>query len=466
MAHTRIKFGTSGWRAILSDEFTFENVRRVLNAIVLYLQKEHLAGRPVIVGSDTRFLSDTFRNLAAEHLSQQGIPVLCTDRDCPTPVLSFYIRRKELAGGINFTASHNPAEYQGIKFSPASGAPAPPDVTQAIETLIDAPVAPSPAAAVIEPVDPREEYFDELHKFLDVDMIRSAGLRVACDVLYGAGRGYLDELMMRAGADVFTLHNYVNPLFGGRRPEPAPENLEEMTAAVREHALDLGLSTDGDADRFGIIDRDGTYYNPNQVLCLLSWHLLKNRKRTGRIVRTVATTGYLDRIAAHFDTEIVEVPVGFKFIGPLIIEGNVLLGGEESGGLSVGGHVPEKDGILACGLVAELVATEKKSLGETWKDIESVIGPVWTDRVDLTLTDVKKEHVLSTLAGTSKEEFLGRTVTRFNGTDGYKFAFGPSEWVLVRPSGTEPIVRCYVESDTAENGESLKQELVAWLQEC
>jgi phosphoglucomutase len=466
MAHTQIKFGTSGWRAILSDEFTFENVRRVLNAIILYLRSMNLDDRPVIVGSDTRFLSDTLRNLAAEHLAKHGIPVLCTDRDCPTPVISFYIRKKGLAGGINFTASHNPAEYQGIKFSPANGAPAPPEITQAIETLIDAPVNPAQAPAAIETVDPSEEYFEELKKFLDFKVIRSAGLRVACDVLYGAGRGYLDELMMRAGSDVTTLHNYINPSFGGRRPEPAPENLEEMTAAIRENGLDLGLSTDGDADRFGIIDCDGTYYNPNQVLCLLSWHLLKNRKCTGRIVRTVATTGYLDRIAAHFDTEIVEVPVGFKFIGPLIIEGGILLGGEESGGLSVGGHVPEKDGILACGLVAELVATEKKSLGETWKDIESVIGPVWTDRVDLTLTDAKKEHVLSTLADTSKEEFIGRAVTRFNGTDGYKFAFGPSEWVLVRPSGTEPIVRCYIESDTAENGEALKQSLVGWLQEC
>ena len=466
MADAVIKFGTSGWRAILSDEFTFENVERVLDAVVLYLRNEKLADKAVMVGSDTRFLSATFRELASKHLARNGIDVLCTDRDCPTPVIAYYIRKKGLAGGINFTASHNPAEYQGIKFSPQNGAPAPPEVTNAIEALVDMPVEPVSCAGTIEMVDPREEYFEELATLIDFDTMRSAGLRVACDVLYGAGRGYLDEVMKRAGAEVFAVHDYINPSFGGRRPEPAPENLEEMKAVVKENGLDLGLSTDGDADRFGIIDRDGKYYNPNQVLCLLSWHFLKNRKQTGRIVRTVATTGYLDRIAGHFDTEIVEVPVGFKYIGPLIIDGTVLLGGEESGGLSIGGHIPEKDGILACALVAELVAAEKKSLGEIWKDIEAVIGPVWTDRADLTLTDEKKEKVLATLAGISKETFLGRTVERFNDMDGFKFVFGPSEWVLVRPSGTEPIVRCYVESETAEAGEALKNELVSYLQEC
>ena len=466
MTQATIKFGTSGWRAILSDEFTFANVTRVLNAIILYLRENGLTDQAVMVGSDTRFMSDKFREYASEHFARHGINVLCTDRDCPTPVISFYIRKNKLAGGINFTASHNPAEYQGIKFSPANGAPAPPEVTARIEALIDAEVAPADRQGTIKMIDPREDYFTELQTFLDFETLKKAELKVACDVLYGAGRGYLDEMMRRAGAEVSCLHDYINPSFGGRRPEPAPENLEELTAMVKEKGLNLGLSTDGDADRFGIVDGDGTFYNANNVLCLVAWHLLKNRKKSGKIVRTVATTGYLDRIAGYFDTSIIEVPVGFKYIGPLIDGGGVILGGEESGGLSIGGHIPEKDGILACGLVAELVAFEGKSLGAIWKDIETAIGPIWSDRIDLELTHQKKDAILSALAAQDTSEFIGRPVQQFNGVDGYKFVFGAADWVLIRPSGTEPIIRCYFESSDAEQGERMKQTLLKFIEAC
>jgi phosphoglucomutase len=459
MGGCTIKFGTSGWRAILSDEFTFANVRRVLDAVVAYLRRENATDAPVIVGSDARFMAAQFRQCAAEHLAAAGIDVLLTTRDCPTPVIAFVVRQKGLVGGINFTASHNPPEYQGIKFSDSHGAPADPSVTKAIERLIDAPLEASRREGTIRQIDPREDYFAELARFIDVQALRARPLRVACDVLYGAGRGYLDEVLRRAGAEVTVLHDWENPLFGGRRPEPAPENLEQLIATVKEQDLDLGLSTDGDADRFGVVDKGGVFYNANQVLCLVAWHLWRNRGKRGRIVRSVATTGYLDRIAAHLGTELVEVPVGFKYIAPLVEEGNVLVGGEESGGLTIGGHVPEKDGILACTLLAELVAMSGKTLGDTWQEIESAIGPVWTTRVDLTLTPEQKEAVLAALAAAPKDTFLERPVTAFNGVDGFKFTFSDAEWVLVRPSGTEPIVRCYIESDSEAHGTRLSQQL-------
>ena len=456
---TKIKFGTAGWRAILSDEFTFENVKRVLDAIILYVRNEGI-NRPVVVGSDTRFLAKQFREMTAEHLAKNGIDVLLTNRDCPTPVISFIIRNEKLAGGINFTASHNPPEYQGIKFSPADGALADTETTKLIESMIDQPVEPSNRRGVISWINPIEDYLTEVSQFFNFDIIRTANLKIAYDALYGTGRGYLDEILRRAGAEVTVIHDNLNPLFGGRRPEPSPENLEELISLVKENDFNLGVSTDGDADRFGIIDSDGTFFEANKILCLVAWHQFRNKKKTGRIVRNVATTTFLDRIADYFGVELVEVPVGFKNIGPFILDGNVLVGGEESAGLTIGGHVPDKDGILACSLVAELIAAENKTLKEIWNDIEQAVGTGWNDRVDLELTNEKKIEILDRLEKHSKEEFLDKKVLKFNGIDGYKFTFSPSEWVLVRPSGTEPIVRCYMESDTSENGEKLKTDLM------
>jgi len=459
---TKIKFGTAGWRAILSDEFTFDNVKRVLNAIILYLRNEGI-NKPVVVGSDTRFLAKQFREMTAEHFANNGFDVLLTNRDCPTPVISFVIIDNELAGGINFTASHNPPEYQGIKFSPADGALADTKTTKTIEAMIDQPVEPSSKRGVITENDPIEDYLKTISEFLDFEMIKNANLKIAFDALYGTGRGYLDEILKRAGADVTVIHDNLNPLFGGRRPEPSPENLEELISLVKNNDFNLGLSTDGDADRFGVIDSDGTFFEANKVLCLIAWHQFRNKKKTGRIVRNVATTTYLDRIADYFGVELIEVPVGFKNIGPLILEGNVLVGGEESAGLTIGGHVPDKDGILACALIAELIAMENKTLKEIWGDIEKAVGTGWNDRVDLELNNEQKTEILNKLEEQSKEEFMGRKVLKFNGIDGYKFTFSPAEWVLVRPSGTEPIIRCYMESDTSENGEKLKKDLMEFV---
>ena len=383
MSKAKIKFGTSGWRAILAEDFTFENAARVVDAIILYLRSTGRSDLSVVVGSDARFLGKEFRERTAKQLAKAGINVYCTERDCPTPVLSFCVRSMGLDGAINYTASHNPAEYQGLKFSVEHGEGAGTEVTKFIEQHIDQPVAPAEKEGKIVMLDPREPYFAELTKLVDLEAIKKANLKVACDVLYGTGREYLDEMLRRAGTEVTALHNWVNPSFGGRRPEPAAENMPELIKMVKEGPYALGLGTDGDADRFGIVDSDGTFYNANQVLCLVSWHLAKNRGLKGAIVRSVATTGYLDRLAKYLGAELIEVPVGFKYIAPYVLEGKVLLGGEESGGLTIGAHIPEKDGILACLLITELVAVTGKTLGETMAEIKAAIGSVWTGRTDL-----------------------------------------------------------------------------------
>jgi len=462
MSKAKIKFGTSGWRAILAEDFTFENAARVVDAIILYLRSTGKSELSVIVGSDARFLGKEFRERTAKQLAKAGINVYCTERDCPTPVLSFCIRSMGLDGAINYTASHNPAEYQGLKFSVEHGEGAGTEVTKFIEQHIDQPVAPAEKEGKIVMLDPREPYFAELTKLVDLEAIRKANLKVACDVLYGTGREYLDEMLKRAGTEVTALHNWVNPSFGGRRPEPAAENMPELIKMVKEGPYALGLGTDGDADRFGIVDSDGTFYNANQVLCLVSWHLAKNRGLKGAIVRSVATTGYLDRLAKYLGAELIEVPVGFKYIAPYVLEGKVLLGGEESGGLTIGAHIPEKDGILACLLITELVAVTGKTLGQTMEEIKAAIGSVWTGRTDLFLTPENKAKILEAVSKEEGETFLGRKVVSRNTLDGFKFNFENNEWVLVRPSGTEPIIRCYVEANTPEDGAALTAELKAF----
>ena len=462
MSRTKIKFGTSGWRAILAEDFTFANAARVVDSIILYLRSTGKDKLGVAVGSDARFLGKEFRERTAKQLAEAGINVYCTERDCPTPVLSFTVRHLGLGGVINYTASHNPAEYQGLKFSVEHGEGAGTEVTKFIEEHIDVPVEKAKTKGTITMLDPRVPYFEELSKLVDLEAIKKAKLSVACDVLYGTGRGYLDEMLLKAGVKVEILHNFINPSFGGRRPEPAAENMPELIDLVKQGPFALGLGTDGDADRFGIVDGDGTFYNANQVLCLVSWHLAKNRGLKGTIVRSVATTGYLDRLARYLGAPLAEVPVGFKYIAPYVLEGKVLLGGEESGGLTIGAHIPEKDGILACLLVTELVAVSGKSLGETWKEIEAAIGTVYTGRKDLFLTPEDKERVLAAVAAEDGDTFLGRKIVSKNRLDGHKFNFENDEWVLVRPSGTEPIIRCYVESRTKEGGEALTAALSSY----
>lgn len=443
-----IKFGTSGWRAIIGDEFTFSNVRKVAFAIVKYLKAHRLKQQGVIVGYDTRFLSEEFARTSAETFAQNNIKVFLTSRDTPTPVIAYQILNRKCAGAVNITASHNPPEYSGIKFSAAYGGPAPIEVTREIENNIKGKICFCPnKQAEIKKFDPRPTYLKWIRRLVDFAAIRKGRLKIGVDVLYGTGRGYLDQLLKDGGCCVTLLHEKLDPFFGGLPPEPAKEQLQELITLVKKKHLDLGLAVDGDGDRFGIIDRDGSYISANQVIGLLTYHLIATRPRQRRVARTVATTHMIDELAKRAGLEVVETPVGFKYIGQEIHQGGCLIGGEESGGLSIAGHVPEKDGILACLLIAELVAIRKKSLGQILKELYKEIGPHFSVRRDFSLSEKRKlSFVRRMKLFTHQPSLGGERVAKFDGRDGYKFIFTDGSWLMLRASGTEPVVRCYCEA--------------------
>jgi phosphoglucomutase len=449
-----IKFGTSGWRGIIARDFTFDNVRLATQGIAEYLNSKFGSqnSKLVILGHDTRFLGREFSLAAAEVLAANGLTPLLCQRDAPTPVIAHTIRARKALGGINMTASHNPAEYQGLKFSTSDGAPATPDVTKQIEANIARLQSENWTfkGAVIgtfecKTFDPRPDYFKQLRRLIDFGAIKKAKLKVAVELMYGTGRGYLDTLLEDSGAKVTLFHAERDPLFGGHHPEPNAEGMAEVSKFVRSGKAQIGLGLDGDADRFGIVDKDGTWLTPNQVLALALYHLKKNRGWTGAVVRTVPTSHQVDAVAQLLGVKVHETPVGFKYIGALMESEPIIVGGEESGGLSVKGHVPEKDGILACLLMAELVATEKKSLGRILKDLEKKTGEFHSDRINVSIPPDKKEALLARL-GAGLDNVGPFKVEKFITTDGFKFLLPNHEWVAFRASGTEPLIRCYIEA--------------------
>jgi alpha-D-glucose phosphate-specific phosphoglucomutase len=452
--HVMIKFGTSGWRGIIARDFTFDNVRLATQGIADYLksQVQGTKSKVVILGYDTRFLGREFSLAAAEVLAANGLKPLLCNRDTPTPVIAHTIRHRKAAGGINMTASHNPAEYQGLKFSTSNGAPATPEVTKQIEANIAKLQAQgwSFEGAVIgtyqcPTFDPQPDYFKQLHKLIDFAALKKAKLKVAVELEYGTGRGYLDKLLESVGAKITVFHGEINPLFGGHHPEPNAAGMADVSKFVRSGKAQIGLGLDGDADRFGIVDKDGTWLTPNQILALALYHLKKNRGWTGAVVRTVPTSHQVDAVAELLGVKAHETPVGFKYIGALMESEPIIVGGEESGGLSVKGHVPEKDGILACLLMAELVATEKKSLGQILKELSKQIGEFYTDRINVSFAPEKKDALLARL-GSGLKNIGAFKVDKFITTDGFKFLLPNREWVAFRASGTEPLIRCYIEA--------------------
>jgi len=473
-----IEFGTAGWRAVIAREYTFANVRLAGEGVAQYLNSQlsdasspiHERRPEVLIIHDCRFLGPQFADTVAEVFAGNGlIPLLC-DRDIPTPVLAYTIRKRKLVGGINITASHNPPEYSGFKYSRHDGAGAPPEVTKQVEETIRrlqdqkwAFQSRKGAASKAKIIDPQPDYFKQIKNLIELGTIKKARLKIAVDLMHGCGRGYLDKLLTEAGARLSVFHADVNPLFGGFPPEPSAEHLPEVRKAVRGGQAHLGLATDGDADRFGIVDQDGTFLTPNQVLALELYHLKKNRGWTGAVVRTVPTSHQVDAVAKLLGVKVHETPVGFKYVGALMESEPIIVGGEESGGLSVKGHVPEKDGILACLLMAELVATERKSLGQILKELERQTGRFFTERINIHIDPEKKDLLLERLSkGLDK---VGKfPVQGFITTDGFKFLLPADEWVAFRASGTEPVFRCYIEAKSKKDLKALRSACRAVLQ--
>ncbi len=449
-----INFGTSGWRDIIADGFTFSKVTAVTRAVARYLKARRLAGRGVLIGHDPRFLSEEFSRHAAGILNEEGLTVHLVESSAPTPALALGIQNLGLAGGINFTASHNPALYQGFKWSNAFGGPATEEEVQPIEKEANRLLAQGGGRAPrgirqgkIIIYNPQPAYFKRLDQLAAMPVLRRAKLKIIADPLYGAGQGYLAEALRRAGCCVEVLHDWRDTLFGGNAPEPNAEHLREAAALMKKQGARLTLGTDGDADRFGVVDADGTYITPNEALALTVYLLVRHRGWRGRVVRSVVTSHLVDAVAKQYDLPVEVTPVGFKYIGESMIRGGFLAGGEESGGLTIANHIPEKDGILACLLMAELVAREKRSLGAILKSIYGRVGTIITDRVNVNLrTSGDGLQLRRRLDKYRPEKLAGRRVAEIDNTDGYKYILQDGTWLAIRLSGTEPVARLYLEA--------------------
>ena len=450
-----IRFGTSGWRAVLAEEFTFGNARRVITAIARVLAEDGRKGELVLVGFDTRFLANRFALEAARILAAEGFASEVSNRPIPTPVLAFEIRRRKAAGAVNFTASHNPPQYLGIKFSTADGAPALPEVTKRIEGWIaEIPEAAPPAPNAVPSFDPAPPYLADLGTKVNSADVARGNPHFCLDFRYGTSAGFLDGYLAGAGVRITRLHEKADPLFGGQSPQCGEKELVELGERVRAEKARLGLSCDGDADRFGVLDEQGRYVQPNEILALLAEDLLGRRKWKGGIARSVATTHALDAVAARHGVPLYETPVGFKFIGEKLIAGEIVFGGEESAGLTIAGHVPEKDGILADLLVAEMCGATGKTVAQLNSDLEAAIGPFRTRRIDLPLSDQARE-ALARRRTSAPERLAGKRVASVNRIDGLKLILEDGSWILVRESGTEPVARVYVEASSSGRVEAL-----------
>ena len=463
---TQIKFGTSGWRAVMAEEFTFENVRRAVSGIARYVVSQKPKGAKVIVGRDPRFLGETFCAMAAEILGRHGVTPLVIAEAAPTPAISYAVTQAKADGAINFTASHNPPEYNGIKFSTPDGAPALPEVTKKIEAEIvsggngSASSVANPTEA--QPLDPRRMYFSRLREIIDLDVIRKAGLKVVYDSMWGAARGYPDVLLKEAGVEVASVHDYRDVLFGGHSPEPDDHLLDDLRVKMRETKARIGIATDGDADRFGIVDEDGTFFQPNYIIALLFDYLVESRGWKNGVGKSVATTNLINALAKHHKVELHETPVGFKYIGELIKEDKIAIGGEESAGLSIRHHVPEKDGVLAGLICCEMVARRGKTLGQQLQELFVKVGSFCPQRENFRLTPEAKDKFTGKLQSEPRE-FFGRKVGEVVRKDGLKLVFDDGSWICYRVSGTEPVVRVYSEAANASELTKLSAAAKQWI---
>ena len=462
---TQIKFGTSGWRAIIAEDFTVANVRRAVTGIARYVASKNPAKPRIIVGRDPRYMGECFVEVAAEILTSFGVQPLLIAQPVPTPVISFEVVRTRADGAINFTASHNPPEYSGIKFSTPDGAPALPEVTRSIEALIlrnGEASGRSGREVPSETIDPKPAYLARLKEIVDFSLIRKSRLKICFDPMWGAARNYSDALLREAGVDVSTVHDSRDVLFGGHAPEPEGDLLNDLRRAMQATGAVIGIATDGDADRFGIVDQDGTFIQPNYIIALLFDYLVETRGWKNGVAKSVATTNMVNALAERHKVMLHETPVGFKYIGELIKQDKIAIGGEESAGLSIRHHVPEKDGILAGLLCCEAVARRGKSLQQQIQDLFGKVGSFFPQRENFRLTPEAKQKFTVKL-NTSPTELSGRRIKDVVKMDGLKLVFEDGSWVCYRVSGTEPVVRLYSEARTESDLKKLAAAAKEWI---
>lgn len=459
-----IKFGTDGWRAVIAEDFTFENVRLVSQAAADFINHE-LRGSgdaSVVIGFDTRFLSDRFGMAVAEVMAANDIRVWLTRADAPTPSVSYNVKAKGATAGVMITASHNPPRYNGFKLKSADGSSASPEDCNKVEGYLEKllasgtkpkcmDIAEGEKAGMIVRFDPAWTYYEHLNRLINMDIISRSEARVVVDPMFGSGRGSLTALLARTRCSVTEIRGYMNPGFEGIHPEPIAKHLDKLMATIRREYADIGLATDGDADRIGAADNRGTFVDPHTVMALAARYLVEGRGMTGAVVKTVSTTAMLNRIAAKFNLPIHETPVGFNHIADKMINSDVLIGGEESGGISIKGHIPEGDGILMALMLLEIMGAYDAPLHEIIKDLQAHFGPTFYKRVDLRLKQpIAKKEMVKRLQDSAPSSMGGQTVKGVQTTDGIKFYLADESWLLIRPSGTEPVLRVYAEGTSNE----------------
>ena len=463
---TPIKFGTDGWRAILGQDFTFENVRACAQGLASYQHEAGLASQGLVVGYDTRFLSERFAEAVAEVVAGNGIRVLLCDRASPTPVVSYNIISHGAGGAAMITASHNPAEWNGFKFKPQYGGSASVEAVSRLEELIEraqdsgrvrsVPLGEARRKGLVEYFNPARDYLAHLKKLVELPSLKEAGLLVAVDSMYGAGAGYLKRLLSGDETHVIELHAHRNPLFPGlERPEPITRNLKQLSALVIRREATVGLATDGDADRLGVLDEAGQFITQLQTFALLAFYLLEVKGERGPLVKSVTTSQMLDKLGRLYRVPVLETPVGFKYIGPIMIQEKALIGGEESGGYGFRGHIPERDGILSALFMVDFMVKTGKRPSELLRELFEKVGPHHYDRIDLPLLAGQRQRVLDSVAKARPARLDSVPVERMDTTDGFRFVLKDGSWLMIRFSGTEPLLRIYGESDTTQRVERL-----------
>ena len=463
-----IQFGTDGWRAVISDTFTFANLRLVAQAIADFVREESEVETPeVVVGFDTRFLSDRYAAEVARVMAGNGIVAHLTRADAPTPAVSYAVVHKEATAGVMITASHNPPRYNGLKLKAAFGGSALPEQARRVEAFLarNQEMARGPNVmdyqraldlGLIRRFDPAWPYYEHLTHLVDLDVISAGELRVITDAMYGSARKCIADMLARTRCRVREIRGEMNPGFGGIHPEPIARYLSALSAAVRADQADLGLATDGDGDRIGAVDAQGQFVDPHHIFVLVLQHLVENRGWRGTVVRSVSTTRMVDRMAARYGLPLVETPVGFNHIADRMLNDDVLIGGEESGGFSIKGHIPEGDGVLMGLLILEAVAAAGVPLHELVARIQATVGPAHYARRDLRLRHpVSKPEMVARLTQDAPSTLAGQAVSKIQTTDGVKYLLADDSWLLIRPSGTEPVLRVYAEAREPEMVEAL-----------
>src|SRR6267154_1698931 len=452
---TSIKFGTDGWRGVIAEDFTFANARSVAAAIARYVVRGEDARKGVLVGYDHRYAADRVAAAVAEVISSTGTPVWLADKPCPTPAISLLVRQRQAAGGLVITASHNPYSWNGIKYKASYGSSALPSIVAQIESDLEvvqrANVAPLPPQKnLIQPLEPREPYLDTLEKLVDWKKLRDSGFRFVSDPMHGSAAGLLPKLLRRNGVTCDEIRGTRDPRFGGVHPEPIEPHIEALRQAVLAGKFDAGLCADGDGDRIGAIDRDGSFVNPHQIFALLLWHLAGTRNLPGDVAKTFSVTKLIDKVAAKFGRKLHEVPIGFKYICELMLEQNILIGGEESGGIGTNLYIPERDATVSALLLAELMAWHGKSLGELLAVLTEEFGEYHYGRVDLDLKPGQKERAIAHFSDAKLTSVFNLPVVRREDIDGIKLYLSDGGWVMVRTSGTENLLRVYSETSRAD----------------